>query len=461
MEIKYGNIGKVGILKRYWLPLLIAVPASLMAVALGLRFWTGSFGDSKLNPIYRYHFSRPDQGSITQDLDREIAFYQQRISHDPDGGMNRALLAKAYLRMAKATGEVSWYLLAQQTAQESLAKLSFQNDGAMVALARVATAKHDFAQAIRLAKQIRGVDEALSILVVANLATGKLKEANQAAKALVDNNPNLTSLSLDALVKVGLGKDTEAIQDFQRALAAEEAEETGSSIWARTILGRLYFKRGQLKLAEQLYRESLRVLPQYPPAVLNLAELEVRQAHYQAAENLYSQFFLTSRRSPTVYDHIVMRGMARVKELEGNSSEAQNWRNKAEARLRFDLTSFGHRRELARLLLERGRPQDLTEALSLMQQEVKIRRDAETLDTFAWTLTLLGRWSEAQKYMQEALHWGVRDPIIFYRAGTIEQKLGNQEKAQAYFRQAQETDPTFDENARRAFGLGVGLLGLN
>jgi hypothetical protein len=44
---------------------------------------------------------------------------------------------------------------------------------------------------------------------------------------------------------------------------------------------------------------------------------------------------------------------------------------------------FGHRRDLASLLLEKGRSQDVAEALALMQEEVKIRRDAVTLDTLA------------------------------------------------------------------------------
>ncbi|GAC1449890.1 MAG: hypothetical protein NVSMB70_18860 [Chamaesiphon sp.] len=162
-----------------------------------------------------------------------------------------------------------------------------------------------------------------------------------------------------------------------------------------------------------------------------------------------------------MYDHIVMRGMARVKELQGDPSGAKEWRNKAEARLRKDLTSYGHRRELARLLLERGSSPDLTEALSLMQAELHNRRDAETLDTEAWVLQKAGRFHEAQQSIREALKSGIRDPGLFYRAGTIEQALGNNSQAMTFFRLAQETDPTFDEKAQQSLGLGVGLLGLS
>ncbi len=449
--------------KRFWLPLLIALPIAgiLISLPLGLRLWKENFGDQQLNTVYRYNFERPSPGSVTQALDKEIAFYQKRLRYDPDGGLNRAALAKVYLKMARATGEASWYLLAEQTAQESLAKLSFNNETAILVLARVATARHDFKGAIRLAKQTNLNDDALATLVTANLALGNIKEANIAADKLVAHSSSVGSLTLQALVKVSQGKDTQAIETFQKALATEEPEETGSSVSARTLLGRLYLKRGQIKLAEGLYKEALRVLPQYSPAVLNLAELEVRRGDYQAAEKLYSQFFITSQRAPTVYDHIMLRGMARVKDLQGNSSEAQKWRSKAETRLRQDLTSFGHKRELARLLIEKGREQDLVEALSLMQSDLQNRHDAETFDTLAWAFSSLGRWGEAQQAMKEAMKSGIRDAGMFYRAGTIEQNLGNQATATAFFKQAQETDPTFDEKARQALGLGVGLLGLN
>ena len=461
MEYGQNKVGQT-LLKRFSkLPLVVLPIASLLlAISLGVKVWT-EIDRAKLVAPYRYSFERPLPGSVTQKLEQEIAFYQERIRHDPNGGMNRALLAKAYIKMARATGETSWYLLAEQTAQASLVKLPFANDDALTALGRVATAKHDFREALKLAQRTTPSENTLTVRVTANLAMGKVVDARQAADRLVAQNPDLAALTLQALVDVSQGNDQTALQAFQQGLAAEEPEETGSSVWARTVLGRLYFKRGQLEMAEKLYQEALRVLPQYPPAVLNLAELEVRRGHYRTAEDLYNKIFLTSQRSPTVYDHIVFRGMARVKELQGHTRSASEWRDRAETRLRRDLTNFGHRRELARLLLERGQPQDLTEALNLMQQEVRVRRDAETLDTLAWVFSRLGRWQEAQQAMQEALHWGIRDAALFERAGAIAQALGNTTQAEAFFKAAQTTDPTFDQQAQKALGLGVGLLGLN
>lgn len=444
---------------RFWPTLLFAASvAGLLFIIIlpGLQSWTGSAGWNAAGgeSLYRYRFQRPPRGSITRDLENEIGFYHARIRQDPQGGMDRAALARAYFRMGRATGDVSWYLLAEQAARQSIANFPFRPDGAILVLARVAESRHDFSEAIRLAKQASGVDESRAIMVTAYLAMGQVDDADRVADQLVEESPVLNSYTLRALVKLARGEEEAAVEDFRQALAAEEPGEAGSSAWARMLLGRLHFKRGRLALARELYQEALRILPQYPLGLVNLSELETRLGHYDAAEGLYSQVVTISRASPNVFDHIVLRGKARLKELEGDREQAKELWNQAEARLRQDLSSFGHRRELARVLLERGRPEDLPEALSLMQTELRIRQDAETYDILAWGLSRTGRWHEAQHAMREALRWGVRDPGMVYRAGTIEAALGNSSQADAFFRASLEIDPNFDDQARRASGLG-------
>lgn len=469
----YKPEAKPRLWKRLWVLLLIGVPIAsilLLTIRPSLRFWTGigKQESTLLEAPYRYPFpqSLPGTTNPTSALQREIAFYQERIRQDPEGGLNLALLAAAYLKMARATEEGSWYLLAEQSARRSLANLPFDNNSAVLVLARVAQARHDFSEAIRLAEEVlrsdSGNEDALALMVTAKLATGKIAEARLASEALVKRIPTLGTVTLRALVKVNQGQDRAAIQDFKWALAAEEAGETGSSAWTRTLLGQFYYKRGQLALAGELYREALRILPGYRLALVHLAELETRLGHYKAAESYYDQVIAYSRESSTVFDHVVLRGKARLKELQGDQSEAIALLEKAEALLRQTATghgsgSFGHKRELALLLL-RGSPKDVTEALSLMQAEVGIRRDAQTLDTLAWALSRSGQGVKAQQVIQEALRLGIRDAGIFYRAGTIEQALGNRSQANAYFKLAQETDPTFDRQARQALGLGLELV---
>lgn len=128
----YQSKAKPNFWKRFRLPFLMAMPVIgilLVAIPFDLRLWTGSFGEQGRNPLYTYRFQRSSSGTIMLALEREIAFYQKRIGQDSEDYINRAFLATAYLKMARASGETSWYLLAEQTAQESLAKFSVENDG--------------------------------------------------------------------------------------------------------------------------------------------------------------------------------------------------------------------------------------------------------------------------------------------------------------------------------------------
>ncbi|HEV2358839.1 MAG TPA: tetratricopeptide repeat protein [bacterium] len=406
---------------------------------------------------FRYRFERPPQGAITNLLRAEIAFYEDRLARNPDGALDRAGLAGAYLKEARVTGDIRWYLLADQTARASLARLNVNNEGAILALARVAEARHDFADAMRLARAAGPSGEALPIIVTSNLARGDVPAASRAVRALMAADPSLRAYALRALVEIAQGRDAEAEADYRRALALEEPEETASSTWVRSLYGRFLYQHGRFDEARALFTEALRILPQYPLALTDLAVLELRQGWYEAAVDHLTRVVTVTRDAPNVYDHVVLRGVAQARDFEGRHAEAARFWADAETRLRQDAASgaYGHRRELARLLLTRGRAADLPEALRLMRQELAVRMDPDTLDTMAWALCLAGRWDEAQRAERAAMRWGVRDARYFYRAALIAQQLGDTEAARGYLRRVRAADPAFD-----ARSLQVALVGL-
>lgn len=442
----------------FWLWLLIAVPVvGVLVINLppNLRLIADKFSQkspANLDANYRYHFSEALRNNPNQKdaIQQEIAFYQQRLAVDSKSGLNRAGLAGVYLKMGRATGEGGWFLLAEQAAQRSIADLPFNNNGALLVLARIAEARHDFVTALRLAKQV-GFDneDAIALSVTSHLAMGKVTEANAAAEALVNKLPSLGSLTLRALARESQGRDAEVLQDYKQALALEEPGEVASSARTRSLLGRFYSRRGQFVQAKALFLEALRLLPRYPLALIYVADLEVRLGNYREAESYYSKVSAYSGGAATVYDRIVDRGMARIKQLQGDAIASTKLLDKAEAGLRQELVSgdFGHRRDLASLLLKKGRSQDVTEALALMQQEVKIRRDAVTLDTLAWALSSAGEWQKADDVMAEIVRSGIRDAGMFDRAGAIAHKLGKNTESRAYVQTAKEIDPTLNRRS--------------
>ena len=448
----------------FWWWLLILVPIvgiGVVNLPPHLRLISDIFAEKSprnLDAKYRYHFSEVLRNNPSQKeaLQQEIAFYQKRLAVDSRSGLNRAALAGVYLKMARATGEGGWFLLAEQAANRSIADLPFDNNGALLVLARIAEARHDFPTALRFAKQV-GFDneDAIALTVTSHLAMGKVSEANAAAEALVNRLPNLGSLTLRALVREAQGRDAEVLQDYKQAMALEEPGEVAGSARARSLLGRFYARRGQFVQAKALFLEALRLVPRYPLALIYLADLETRQGNYREAIGYYSKVSAYSGGVATVFDRTVDRGMARVKQLQGEAIASEKLRDKAEAGLRQEQVSggFGHRRDLARLLLEKGRSPDITEALVLMQQEVKIRRDALTLDTLAWALLAAGEWEKADRVMAEILRSGIRDAGIFYRASAIARNLGKDAESRAYLQKAKEIDPSFDVRSGQASGL--------
>lgn len=458
-------------------------------VGAQLSFYTWS---SRANPAYRYPYAVENIGD--RPLHNEIEFYQERISRNPSDGMDRAALASVYLNLARSTGDASYFHAAEESAQQSLANLPVENTAAQLVLARVAEAEHDFPTTFKIVQQILTTQpthsEAQSLLVTSYLAIGKLPEAQQAVQRLVEQAPNLATYSLEALVHDAQGQDEQAIQAFQQALAAEEPGEVASSAKTRTLLGRFYTQRGQVKQARGLFQEALRIAPQNALALVEQAKLETQQGNYQQAEDLYAQVLGSSAIAHSL-DHQALLGQASLKLLQGDRNAAIPLWAKAEQNFRHhhhqeaehthggtehthedtghahehrktsepvedheSEQNFGHRRDLARLLLTRGQPADITEALELMQTEAQIRRDAETLETFAWALQLSNQEPAAQKVLQEAISLGTREARLFYRAGMVEQALGNKTQAQLYFQMAQEVNPSFDIVQSQRWELG-------
>ncbi|MBI5813098.1 MAG: tetratricopeptide repeat protein [Meiothermus silvanus] len=440
-------------LERNLKPLWIGT-ALLLAVIVAISTYSSR---PSLPESYRYPFN--SNGQTSDAFERELAFYQERIRRNPGDGMDLAALAGVYLRKARVSGWSGWYLLAEQSAQRSLANLPFANNGAWLILAEIASARHDFAGALQIADQVlkqRNDEGAHSLKSTVFLAQGKLEQARQEIEPLIQNLPSLRNLSQRALIYLAQSKEALALEDFRRALSLEEPGDPYGSAWVRTLLGRYYAQHGQQALAAGLFAEALRISPQFPLALQMLGELETRTGDYRAAEGHFNQILFRFRDSATLYDHAAFRGLARIYKLKGDGAQAERFWVDSEKTLRRDVNSgaFGHQRELAQLLLERGHAVDFPEALKLAQSELKNRRDAETLSVLAWALLENGRARQAEKTIGEALGYGVKDAVLYYRAGQIQAALGKTEAAQAFYKQAMVIDPKLDKRARTMLGLG-------
>jgi tetratricopeptide (TPR) repeat protein len=364
--------------------------------------------------------------------EKEIAFLEERVRRNPDDGLDLAALAAATAARARKSGHGDEYARAERLAMRSLEKLPFHNEGASLVLARVAEARHDFARALELASDVlkrrpRAVD-ARALRVTSNLALGRPEEAMKDADDLVEFAPRQAGYSLRALALAATGREREAIRDFEKAIALEDVGENDESARTRALLARLHLRRGRYGPARALLEESLRIVPGSPLALGLLGDLHAAQEEWSRAERYYALASVDS------HDPMHLVRLARAREAQGDRRTAEAIYRDAEEQIRAELAGAGggHRLVLVRLLLQRGRAEDVREAVELARAETQVRRSAEALDGLAWALSRAGRWREARRAIREALRVGAGDPALYDRASQIERALGEVDSARFY-----------------------------
>jgi tetratricopeptide (TPR) repeat protein len=397
-----------------WVGILLTLGGTAAAAALLAG------GDDVSVPPYRYRTARP------ADPDGEIAFFEARVARNPEGALDRAALAAAYAAKAKRTSHAAWLARAEQEARRSLELLPHGNEGAPLVLARVAEARHEFQEALRLSGEVLrsrpGHPDALALQVTSNLGLGRAEDASRAADRLVERRPTLLAFTLRALTRVATGRDEEARHDFVKGIRLEDVGEAEVSAWARALLARFLLQRRRPRAAERLLREALRIRPGHALALHLLGQVYETRGNLREAERYYGWA------AADAHDPAFRVRLARLKARQGDRPASDRLFQEAEGEMRAQ----GQRGPLARLLLERGQGKDQSEALTLAHQEAGVRRNPETLDTLAWALGKAGRWAEAYGVLQEALRTGVRDPDLYARAGWVTQALGRTDETRLY-----------------------------
>ena len=384
----------------------------------------------------------------SDDLMKPIVYYENQLRTNPNGPLLLSTLASLYAKEAKLSGDMTLFDKAETLAKKSRSILQVFNEGPRVVLADIAQAKHDFRKAVELCKEILadphtrggGRQASLSLLVTSYLALGDLNEAGRYADQLIDLRPSVGAHALRALVMSAQGRIVDASLDFQTAFSLEEFGNPVESAWLRAMWGRLEMKQGHFDTAQSLFKEALKISPSDPLSLNLLADLEVRQGKYTEAEAHYVEAFSNSKQIV----HLI--GQIKVKKLKGDLSGSQELRDQVEKLLRKQLarseSGYAHRTELVRVLLDRGAPSDIQEAVSLLREEIKLRQSSETYYYLSLSLFHDRKYLEAREAIREALRPGVQDAEYFHLAGMIEENLGNLSQAGFYSERAQALDPS-------------------
>jgi tetratricopeptide (TPR) repeat protein len=324
--------------------------------------------------VVRYRYAVG--GAPDRELDGLIVELEARVASPAVTPFDLTDLADALLRRAQRRGSDADYRASEAAARRSLALLPAPN-AATLTLARLAAARHDFAAAIALARaharMSRGAGPRI-VLASAYLATGELAAAAIAADDAVLRAPTTASYLMRALVMQAQGRDGEAGAAFARAVAVEDHGDPREAVRVRALWARFLVDRGALAAARVVVTEAVRIAVDDPLAVAQGGELALREGDAGAAAAAFRRAFAGSGAPRYLID------LARAEALAGAAAAADRTRAHAERLLRADLARYGvgHRLELAELLVDRGTPAGVAEALALARAEHALRATAET-----------------------------------------------------------------------------------
>ncbi len=397
--------------------------------------------------VVHYKFAITQAATDRADMASTIAALEARIKQFGKSPYDYNEVAEQYLRRAQEDGDKADYDAAEKAATASLAIIRNPNAG-LLTLAKVLSARHDFREAIALANEQLAQKKsagAYGIIATAELALGELPQAMDAANTALVMKPDTGNYMMRALVLEAQGRDAEAAFDFARAAAVESYGDAPGSAHLRALWGRFLLRRGDYAGAQLVLAEALRIVPEFPLATAQEAELALRMGHAKEAAAEFETAFVASRQVRYLIDQ------ARAQELAGDKPGADSLRDQVETIVRGELDEggLGHRLDLVEVLVDRNAK--ISEAIALAQDEVTRRPSVMSRFQLARALARSGDTGAAMTQVQAALATGAHEAELYELAARLERQKGGGPRAAMYEREADRYDP--GRSGWRALGM--------
>jgi tetratricopeptide (TPR) repeat protein len=433
---------------------LIPLFVVLIVVAAALVFWRGkSPTEGRVELPFDY---RQTAAASTDNL---IGSLQQQIRENPKDFDAHIKLAGAYLQMVRETGDPTLYTKTEDLLDRAR-KLQPQSPELFASRGTLALARHDFAAALGYGTRALASDPESAryhgIVGDAQIELGMYDEAIGSYQEMVNSRPDFASFSRVAYARELYGDPEGAIEAMEFALQAGSGTPENVA-WAHVQLGNLWFGSGDLDEAEREYGSSTEIVGAYAPALAGQAKVAAARGNLEVAAKLYKQAF---NRMP-LPEYAIALGDVYAKMGDKNKAEAQYELVQTMDKL---FRANGVNTDLEIALFYADHDMDLEASLEKARAAYKARPSIHAADALAWTLYKTGNSEEAQKYTEEALKLGTRDPLKLFHAGMISRSLGQNEQAEEYLQQAVDLNSHFsllysDEAARSLESLKAGGKG--
>jgi tetratricopeptide (TPR) repeat protein len=370
----------------------------------------------------------------------DIEFYERRIAEDSLSAADRSRLAGLYLQRARETGSYPDYEHAAALARESLALRESHNGPTYVLLASALLAKHEFAEALRVARRLHASDTTdashTALLAEVELETGDYRSAARhfAAVASQADKPSIAA-------RLARWYEITGRLEKARALLRRSAARLGTSrdvpreqlAWFHYRLGELHLRAGQLESADSAFQRALVVLPTDYRALGGLTRLSSARGDWRAVVDYGSKAIAVQ------LDPATLGTMSDAYAALGDTAQARSF---ADAMAVSALSQPGPiHRAWGLFLLDHDR--DVLRVLREARAEIRGRRDVYGYDLLAWALYKSRRIDEARKASTLALAQGTEDANLLYHAAVIAAAAGDSTGARSLLTRALTLNPTF------------------
>jgi tetratricopeptide (TPR) repeat protein len=281
--------------------------------------------------------------------------------------------------------------------------------------------------------------QALATYADVQLALGNYAEAEGAYQQFAALGPSPAAYSRQAIWADLHGDPEAALSLMQQAadLAWLSGDYRESLAWYDFQLGELNFKLGRLKEAEAHYKTANEIFENNYLALAGLGKVRAAQRKYDQALQFYEQA-VALLPQPDL--------LAALGDLYTLTKQPDK------ARLQYETVELiGQLAEINQVVYNRqlavfyaNHDLNLTEALTLAQNEIAVRKDIYGYDALAWALYKNGKPTEAAEAIAQAMRLGTRDASLYYHAGMIHEALGNHAQAQSLLAEALTINPYFD-----------------
>ncbi len=373
----------------------------------------------------------------TDPLQISIATAQTTLRQDPQDWKTWAELGGGYVEEGRITADPSYYPKAEGALHRSLQIQPSGNAPAMVGMAALSSARHDFSAALQWGTRAQTVapDNAAVYGVLDDALTqlGRYPEARAAVQHMLQISPSLASLTRASYDLEEHGDVAGATSAMKQALLASFA--ASDVAFCDYYLGELAFNSGKLGDALHLYQSARQEDPAYFPAIEGVAKVEAAQGRVDAAlrdyDDLLARVPLPLYVNELIdYDTTLGRTQDAAAQLSLFSTEARLF---AANGVDVDL-------ETAILDADHGDP---ASAVQHAELEWARRHSVLVADALGWALHAAGRNAEALGYANQALLLGWQNALMYFHRGMIERALGQGSAARHDLATALQINPSF------------------